>query len=204
LIAFPINLSSNNTSTESVKAMLSHRHFGCYVVVCLAMMCLNTSAAQSPQERQTPVVPKNPQTLSNKDSDTSTDESDATKERESKLAEYLSGAIFSGQFTVDGKKDLSPKAEEYTISKCEKLPTPDLYRLTARIKYGQVDSEVPMDIKILWSGNTPVITLDSLWIPGMGTFSARVLIHSNRYAGTWQHDAVGGHMFGMIKRPSSN
>lgn len=130
--------------------------------------------------------------------------SQATDDRESKLAQYLSGSIFAGQFTVDGKPSLSPKAEEYTIAKCEKLDAPDLYRLTARIKYGQVDSEVPMDIKILWSGNTPVITLDSLWIPGMGTFSARVLIHSNRYAGTWQHDAVGGHMFGMIRKAASS
>lgn len=123
--------------------------------------------------------------------------------REEKLAEYLTGAIFSGQFTIDGKTELNPKPEEYTIAKCEKLDQPDVYRLTARIKYGQVDSEVPMDIKILWSGNTPVITLDSLWIPGMGTFSARVLLHSNRYAGTWQHDAVGGHMFGLVKKPTT-
>ncbi|MEC8473453.1 MAG: hypothetical protein VXZ38_02270 [Planctomycetota bacterium] len=128
----------------------------------------------------------------------------AASSREQKLAEYLSGAIFSGQFTIDGQSAPKPKAEEYTISKCEKLDEPDLYRLTARIKYGQVDSEVPMNIKILWSGNTPVITLDSLWIPGMGTFGARVLIHSNRYAGTWQHDAVGGHMFGMIRTRADN
>jgi hypothetical protein len=123
-------------------------------------------------------------------------------EREQKLAAYLSGATFVGKFTIDGKEDMAPKTEEYTISKCEKLPQPDMYRMTARIKYGDVDSEVPLDIKILWSGNTPVITLDSFWIPGMGTFGARVLIHSGRYAGTWQHDAVGGHMFGQIKRPS--
>lgn len=123
-------------------------------------------------------------------------------EREQKLASYLSGAIFAGKFTIDGKEDMAPKTEEYTISKCEKLPQPDMYRMTARIKYGEVDSEVPLDIKILWAGNTPVITLDSFWIPGMGTFGARVLIHSGRYAGTWQHDAVGGHMFGEIKKPS--
>ena len=122
------------------------------------------------------------------------------KEREKKLAAYLSGATFAGKFTIDGKEDMAPKTEEYTISKCEKLPQPNLYRMTARIKYGEVDSEVPLDIKILWSGNTPVITLDSFWIPGMGTFGARVLIHSGRYAGTWQHDAVGGHMFGEIKK----
>jgi hypothetical protein len=120
--------------------------------------------------------------------------------REQKLAEYLSGATFAGKFTVDGKEDALPKTEQYTISKCEKLPEADMYRLTARIKYGETDNEVPLDIKILWSGNTPVITLDSFWIPGMGTFGARVLINSGRYAGTWQHDAVGGHMFGKIKK----
>jgi hypothetical protein len=74
-----------------------------------------------------------------------------------------------------------------------------MYRFTARIKYGDVDQEVPMDLKVLWSGRTPVITLDNFWIPGMGTFGARVLIHSDRYAGTWQHDAVGGHLFGKIQ-----
>jgi hypothetical protein len=57
---------------------------------------------------------------------------------------------------------------------------------------------VPIDLKILWSGNTPVITLDNLWIPGMGKFSARVLIHDGRYSGTWSHDAIGGHLFGKI------
>lgn len=122
------------------------------------------------------------------------------KQREEKLAQYLSGARFVGKFTVEGKEDSEPKTEEYVISKCEKLPQKDLYRLTARIKYGDVDNEVPLDLKILWSGTTPVMTLDSVWIPGMGTFGARVLIHRGRYAGTWQHDDKGGHLFGLIKK----
>ena len=122
------------------------------------------------------------------------------KDREQKLAEYLSGIKFVGKFTIDGKKEAAPKTEEYTISKCEKLSEADMYRMTARIKYGDVDSEVPLDLKILWSGNTPVITLDAFWIPGMGTFNARVLIDSGRYAGTWQHGEVGGHMFGLLKK----
>ena len=119
-------------------------------------------------------------------------------EREQKLAKFLNGATLVGKFTIDGM-DIGAKDEEYTISKCEKLPQADRYRMTARIKYGNVDSEVPLDIKILWSGSTPVITLDAFWIPGMGTFGSRVLIQGDRYAGTWQHDDVGGHMFGKIK-----
>lgn len=122
------------------------------------------------------------------------------KKRELSLAKYLTGAKFLGNFTIEGKSDTLPKPEAYTISKCEKLPQPDMYRLTARIKYGEIDSEVPLDLKILWAGRTPVITMDAFWIPGMGTFGARVLIHSGRYAGTWQHDDVGGHLFGVIKK----
>lgn len=123
---------------------------------------------------------------------------EAEKSRETKIAEYLTGAKFVGRYTTDSDKEASAKPETYTISKVEKLPEPDLYRLTSRIQYGTTDSEVPMDLKILWSGTTPVITLDNLWIPGMGTFSARVLIHDGRYSGTWSHDEVGGHLFGKI------
>ena len=121
--------------------------------------------------------------------------------REAKLAKYLSGTRFVGKFTVDGE-DQTPKTETYTITSCEKLPTKDLYRLKARIKYGSVDQEVPLDLKILWSGNTPVITLESIFIPTMGTFDAHVMIRSGkdagRYAGTWQHGEKGGHLFGKI------
>ncbi len=118
--------------------------------------------------------------------------------RSQRISNYLSGAKFVGKFTVDGQEDEKLKTEEYTISKCEKLPQKDVYRITARIKYGEVDTEIPMELPILFAGNTPVITLNSLGLPGMGTFSARVLIHDGRYSGTWQHDDKGGHLFGKI------
>ncbi|MDM4018348.1 hypothetical protein [Roseiconus lacunae] len=142
------------------------------------------------------------QTTTTQAATTSSTETDAVpSSRETRLANYLSGTKFVGKFTVDGK-DSPPKTETYLISSCEKLPTADLYRFKAHIKYGDIDQEVPLDLKVLWSGNTPVITLDSLWIPTMGTFDARVLIQAGketgRYAGTWQHGDHGGHMFGKI------
>jgi hypothetical protein len=57
-----------------------------------------------------------------------------------------------------------------------------------------------MPINVLWAGNTPVMTLDKITIPGLGTFSARVVFHENKYAGTWVHDNVGGHLFGRIEK----
>jgi hypothetical protein len=120
------------------------------------------------------------------------------KTREERIAAYLTGSKFVGRYTTDKDKDAAAKQETYSISKVEKLPEADMYRLTSRIQYGGTDSEVPMDLKILWAGSTPVITLDNVWVPGLGTFSARVLIHDGRYSGTWSHDDVGGHLFGKI------
>lgn len=122
------------------------------------------------------------------------------QEREQQIIDYLSGAKFVGRYTSDRDPSAAAKPEAYTISKVEKLPEPDRYRLTSRIEYGDTNAEVPIDLQILWSGRTPVITLDNVWIPAMGTFSARVLIHEGRYAGTWSHDEHGGHLFGRIER----
>ncbi len=120
--------------------------------------------------------------------------------REQRIVNYLTGAKFVGQYSVDGKSAGKFKEEAYTITKLEKLPEADMYRMTAKIKYGDTDGEFPIDLPILWSGNTPVITMDQVWIPGLGTFSARVLILNNRYAGTWDHGPVGGHLFGRIEK----
>jgi hypothetical protein len=35
-------------------------------------------------------------------------------------------------------------------------------------------------------------------VPGLGTFSTRVVIYDGMYAGTWQHGPVKGHLFGTI------
>jgi hypothetical protein len=117
-----------------------------------------------------------------------------------KLATDLTGVKLVGSFTVTGKGEMTPKEEEYTITSAMKLDEPDLWLLKARIKYGKTDTTVPIPLEIKWAGDTPVITLTDLAIPGLGTFSSRVVIYEGRYAGTWQHGDVGGHLFGVLKR----
>jgi hypothetical protein len=46
--------------------------------------------------------------------------------------------------------------------------------------------------------------MDNMTIPGLGTFSARVVLHQDKYAGTWQHDEAGGHLFGKIELAQSS
>ena len=122
-----------------------------------------------------------------------------TTELHARFKKLLTGAKLRGQFTIDGKSMDNLPAEAYDIEKVAKLPDGDWWALTTRIKYGDHDLTVPIAVEVKWAGSTPVITLDDLTIPGLGTFSARVLLHKDKYAGTWQHDAVGGHLFGKIE-----
>ncbi|MDA0832229.1 MAG: hypothetical protein O2955_00090 [Planctomycetota bacterium] len=119
-------------------------------------------------------------------------------ELENRFAEQLTGAALVGSFTVAGQENKTPHEERYELKKVEKARG-DLWTFTARIKYGKNDVEVPMTLKVLWAGDTPVITLTDLTIPGLGTFTARVMFYGDRYAGTWQHGEVGGHMWGVIE-----
>ena len=101
--------------------------------------------------------------------------------RHTEFSQAMSGVEMVGSFTVDGKaEDGQLKKESYTIRSVEKLPEGDLWRFVARIQYGETDIELPMDLPVKWAENTAVITLDNVWLPGLGTFSSRVLIRRKR------------------------
>lgn len=117
---------------------------------------------------------------------------------EQEFSEKLTGAVLNGTFSVVGRT--SNKPESYEIASAQKLKDDD-WVITARIKYGDKDLQVPIVVKVFWADDTPIISLTNLTIPGMGTFTSRVMFFGDRYAGTWQHDAVGGHLWGLIEKP---
>ena len=57
-----------------------------------------------------------------------------------------------------------------------------------------------MPLPVKWVGDVPVIAMQNLSIPGLGTFSAHVVIDGQKYAGTWAHGKVGGHLYGKISK----
>jgi hypothetical protein len=108
----------------------------------------------------------------------------------------MSGATLVGSFTMGDKP---PTQERYTITKVTKLKG-DYYMFAARIQYGERDMTVPLVLPVKWAGDTPVITVTNFGIPGMGTYTARVMIYDQQYAGTWRGANVGGQMWGKIER----
>jgi hypothetical protein len=125
----------------------------------------------------------------------------ANDARDERLAKYLSGTRWTGRFTFAGQEEKPPAEEKYEIIEASKADTGDGWNLVARIQYDGKDVTLPLPtLQIKWAGETPVITVDKMVIPGMGTFDARVLIRKGQYAGTWAHGEVGGHLFGRIEK----
>jgi hypothetical protein len=122
-------------------------------------------------------------------------------ERNDRLAKYLTGTQWTGKFTTTGEEAKPAAEEKYEIIEAKKADDQDSWNLVARIQYGGKDVTLPLPtMEIKWAGETPVITVDKMVIPGMGTFDARVLIRKGQYAGTWAHGKVGGHLFGKIEK----
>lgn len=117
---------------------------------------------------------------------------------EAEFSARMTGSVLAGRFSSTRSDKIHE--DRYTISKVSKLAG-NVWIFQARIQYGDHDVNVPVPVKILWAGDTPVITLTDAGIPGLGAFTARVLFYRNDYAGTWSNDkGGGGQMFGRIER----
>jgi hypothetical protein len=162
---------------------------------------LEPGAAQG--QAQPPTEPTRPETATQSPVDQAGNTQptpDQPAPRDDEFKKLVTNVRLVGNFTLDGQEPGKLQREEYVITGAMKLGNGDYWALTSRIKYGDVDLTVPVPVQVKWAGNTPVITVDSVKIPGLGTFSARVLLDGARYAGTWSHDEKGGHLFGVIER----
>jgi len=121
------------------------------------------------------------------------------EELEAKFKATLTKATMSGRWCglKDGK--LTPEKEDkYTIVSVNKLGG-EAWIVNARIQYGEKDFTVPVPVQVKWAGDTPVITVDGMTMPGGRTaYSARVLVYDKTYAGTWSGGDHAGLMNGII------
>lgn len=122
----------------------------------------------------------------------------AQEELEAKFKKTLTDATMVGTWylVTDGKAG-EVKEDKYTITGATKL-FGENWLIHARVQYGKSDFAAPFPVKVKWAGDTPVITVDEVGIPGGAKYSARVLIHGGTYAGTWSGGGHGGLMSGVI------
>lgn len=133
-------------------------------------------------------------------SPTASKESDEVQAaREAALSKMLSGATLEGSFTDTAQANNGVKLdrEKYTLGEVKKLAG-DVWQFPARIEYGGKDVTLPILLPVKWAGDTPVVVVDTVDLPGFGAVSARVLFFEGHYAGYWKHGEHSGNLFGLI------
>lgn len=126
-------------------------------------------------------------------------------ELEKEFEETMHDVYLKGYFTLLGREQQGLKEEKYTINSVKKI-SGDKWLFSVRIQYGQHDVALPLTLDVKWAGDTPVITLTDMVIPGFGKFTSRVTIYRGTYAGLWDGGKEpdgrphGGHLFGVLEK----
>jgi hypothetical protein len=122
----------------------------------------------------------------------------ASANLEHDFEQMMNGATLVGHSTTTHRDGLSGE-ERYAIDKVTKIGA-ETWLFQTRMHFEGHDFPLPIPVTIKWAGDTPVITLTDLSIPGLGTYTARVVLYRDQYAGTWSAKHGGGQIFGSIVR----
>lgn len=117
------------------------------------------------------------------------------------LEKSLTGATLVGNFTVTGRETIELTKERYELQGVQHVEG-EMWLFQARIRYGEHDVALPLTLPVRWAGDTPVICVDKMGFPGLGTYTARVMIYDDHYAGLWSGGDHGGHLFGIVEKAS--
>lgn len=120
-------------------------------------------------------------------------------ELERQFADHMRDVTLVGTFTVAGREDRPPRPDRYDIFSAEKVGD-NLWRFNASMDCCGVTGAIPIVVPMRWHGDTPMIEMTDTSVPGVGSFTVRLLFHEDRYAGTWQHGSTGGLMSGRIEK----
>jgi hypothetical protein len=127
----------------------------------------------------------------------------ATAERQAKLEkkfqDTLTNATLDGRwYEIKDGKIGEEHAEKYTITRVTKFGTGTHWVILARVQYGDKDVSLPVPVRVEWADDTPVISVTNAGLPGLGTYTARVMVYDNLYAGTWSGTGHGGVLSGQV------
>ena len=128
-----------------------------------------------------------------------TPQSEADRNRA--FAQSMSGVTLEGSSTRLNREGVFGP-ERYYIDGVNHV-SGDVWLFRTRLKYHDSEIPVPIPLSVKWAGDTPVITLTDLAIPGVGTYTDRVVLYRDQYAGTLSGQRGGGQLFGKIVRGSA-
>ena len=123
---------------------------------------------------------------------------------EERFKTLFTKATLSGRWArlKDGVLGEERSGDKYTILSVVKRDG-DNWTVNAKMKYGEKELLLPVPVRMNFAGDTAILTVDDLGIPGGGTYTARLLIFERTYSGTWKDQRGGGMLYGTITNESN-
>jgi hypothetical protein len=117
---------------------------------------------------------------------------------EQKFKDLLTNATLDGTWHPIKEGEIGEeKKDKYTIISAAKVKG-DSWVINAKMKYGGREMIAPIPVEVKWAGDTAVVIVNNLQIPGGGNYTARVLFFEKTYAGTWSGGSNAGLLSGTI------
>jgi hypothetical protein len=118
---------------------------------------------------------------------------------EERFKMLFTNATLSGRWArrKDGVLGEERAGDNYTILSVVKRDGEN-WTVNAKMKYRDKELILPVPVRMKFAGDTAVLIVEDLGIPGGGTYTARLLIFERTYSGTWKDQRGGGMLYGTI------
>jgi hypothetical protein len=156
------------------------------VVACACLTLIDRSLAQNASATNAPKpVAEAPKAL--------------PTDPEERFKTLFTKATLSGRWAPlkEGVLGDERSGDKYNIESITK-GTGENWTVNAKMKYRDQEFVMPIPVQVKFAGDTAVLVVDKLSIPGGGTYSARLLIYERTYSGTWSGGRGGGMLYGTI------
>jgi hypothetical protein len=159
------------------------------------LLCLSSNWA-SAQEKETAPATDKPKEGSVKASEP---DKPASADPEQRFKTLLTKATLSGRWAPikDGELGEEKGGDKYMIVGVTRGPG-DGWFINAKMKYRDQEFVLPIPVLVKFTGDTAILIVDNLAIPGGSTYSARVMFYERTYSGTWTGGRGGGMLYGVI------
>jgi hypothetical protein len=169
----------------------------CLSILTVLSLGLNSSPAQTPVEAQKDSKPGQSSITEAKAASTS--QKPLPSDPEERFKAVFTKATLSGRWAAlkDGALGEERTGDKYNIVSAVKGEG-DAWIISAKMKYGDREFVMPIPVKMRFTGDVAILTVDNLQIPNGGTYTARLLIYERTYSGTWKGQRGGGMLYGTI------
>jgi len=161
-------------------------------------LCLSISCGRALAQQEEATAP------ADKPADVSTSATTKTPtllpaDPEERFKALLTKASLAGRWAPlkDGELGEEKNGDKYGIVSVVKREGEN-WIVNAKLKYRDQELVLPIPVQVKFAGDTAILVVDKLAIPGGGTYSARLMFYQRTYSGTWSGGRLGGMLYGTI------